>query len=175
MKISVNISKQNSSSFTLLLLTFSFILLYSYVVFYSPAKEAVLAADLEIHEDDLAVIKWIDENLPRNSRILTDHYFQPYFTGITGRKPLFSITTERQFYQIWDVYPVNVYIGGTDPLKVDVDYIVVSPWCYTTWSFVGKEYFDQHEGLVNIHEFFLPSWHHSTLHPPYYAVYEVLK
>lgn len=175
MKIRVSISKQNSRSLTMLFLMFSFVLLYSYVVFYSPAKEAVLAADLEIYDDDLTVIKWIDENIPKNSKILTDQYFQPYFVGITGREPLFRITTEKRFYEIWDVFPVSIYVGRTDPLKADVDYIVVSPWCYTTWSFVGKEYFDQHEGLANIYESYLPSWHHPTRYTPYYAVYEVLK
>jgi len=173
-KIRVGISKRNSSNFTLLFLMFSFIFLYSYVVFYSPAKEAVLAADLELQADDLVAIKWIDENIPRNSTILMDQYFQPFFVAITGRNPLFSITSREPFWMIWDVYPVNVYIGQSDPLEVDVDYVVVSRFCFTTSSFVGKEYFDQHEGLVNIFELHY-SHYVPTLRTPYYAVYEVIK
>lgn len=170
-KIRVGISKRSYSSFTLLFLMFSFVFLYSYLVFYSPAKEAVLAAELMIHDDDLAVIEWIDENIPRNSRILMDHYFQLFFGGITGRTPLFSITSEKPYWELWDVYPVSVYIGRTDPLEVDVDYIVVSRWCYTTWSFVGKEYFDQHENLTRIYEHTFIKYDTTVT----YAVYEVIR
>jgi len=157
-KIRVGISKRNSSGVTLLFLTFSFMFLYSYLVFYSPAKEKVLAAPVHIHEDDLIAIRWIDENIPRNSKILMDQYIQFLFTGITGRKHLFSITSEKRLYQLWDTYPVNVYIGQTDPLKVDVDYFMISHW-----SFMGKQYFDQHDNLTRIYEY------------GEYAVYEVKK
>ena len=157
-KIKVGISKRSSSGFTLLFLTFSFIFLYSYLVFYSPAKEAVVATPV-VGEDDLIAIRWMDENIPRNSKILTDQYLEFFFTGITARNHLFSITAEKPLYEIWDVYPVNVYIGLTDPLEVDVDYIVISPWSFT-W---GKKYFDQHENITQIHEY------------GEYVVYEVIK
>lgn len=170
-KIRVGISKQSSGSFALLFLTFSFVFLYSYLVFYSPAKEAVLAAELMIYEDDLAAIKWIDENIPKNSKILMDQYFQFFFVGITERKPLFDIVAGKPKYMLWDVYPVNVYIGRTDPIEVDVDYIVVSPWCYTNWIFVGKEYFDQHENLTRIYEHNFTRYDTTVT----YAVYEAIK
>jgi len=173
-RIRVGLSKQSTSNLTLLLLTFSFTFLYSYLVFYSPAQKAVLAADLEIHEDDLTMIQWIDENVPRNSRILMDHYFQFFFVSITGREPLFSITSYQRQWEVWNVYPVNVYIGQSDPLEVDVDYVVISPFCFTTTPFVGKEYFDQHEGLVNIYELKV-SHYVPTQRTPYYAIYEVTK
>jgi hypothetical protein len=165
-KIRLGISKWSSSGFALLFLTFSLFLLCSYVVFYSPAKDAVLAAPWHIGEDDLIAIRWIDENIPRNSKILMDQYLQLFFTGITGRNPSFSITIDRPFYQRWHVYPVNVYIEQTDPLKVDVDYFVISPW-----SFSGKEYFDQHENLTRIYE-------HNVIKSDTnvaYAVYEVIR
>jgi len=173
-KVKVGLSKRSSSSLALLLLTFSFLFLYSYIVFFSPARGAVLAADLEIHEDDLTMIQWLDENIPRDRKILMDQYFQFFFVTITGREPLFSITSEESLWQLWNVYPVNVYIGQSDPLEVDVDYIVISPFCFTTTPFVGKEYFDQHEGLVNIHELKV-SHYVPTQRTPYYAVYEVTR
>jgi len=171
-RIGVGLSKQSSSGLALLVLTFSFIFLYSYVVFFSPARGAVLAADLEIHEDDLAMIRWINENIPRDRKILMDQYFQFFFVSITGREPLFSITSEKPLWQLWNIYPVNVYIGQSDPLEVDVDYVVISPFCFTTTPFIGKEYFDQHEGLVNIHELKV-SHYVPTQRTPYYAIYEV--
>jgi len=159
-KIRASISKWSHSGFTLLLLTFSFFFLYSYLVFYSPAREAVLdTSALHIYEDDLIAIRWIDENIPRNSRLLTDQYLQRLFAGITGRKPLFSITGEKRAWQIWDIYPVNVYRGQTDPLEVDVDYFVLSPWSFA----MGKKYFDQDENMTQIYEY------------GEYAVYEVKK
>jgi len=166
-KIRLGISKWSSSGSALLFLTFSFFLLYSYVVFYSPATDAVLAAPLHIHEDDLIAIRWIDENVPRNSKILTDQYLQLFFTGITGRKPLFIIFSEKRLFQIWDIYPVNVYDGQVDPLEVDVDYFVLSPWSFTR----SKEYFDQHENLTRIYEHGFIKGDTNVA----YAVYEVIR
>ena len=166
-KIRVDISKRGSSGFTLLFLTFSFMFLYSYSIFYSPAKDAVLLAPLHIHEDDAIAIRWIDENIPRNSKILTDQYLQVIFTGITGRKPIFTIFSQKRFFQLWDIYPVNVYDGQVDPLEVNVDYFVISPWSFTK----GKEYFDQHENLTQIYEHsFIKGDTNAT-----YAVYEVIR
>lgn len=159
-KIGVSISKRSPPGFTLLFLTFSFIFLYSYLVFYSPAREVILdTGALHIYEDDLIAIRWIDENIPRNSKILTDHYLQYLFAGITGREPLFSIFTEKRSSQMWDIYPVNVYRGQIDPLEVDVDYFVLSRWSFIN----GKKYFDQHENITQIFEY------------GEYAVYEVEK
>ena len=166
-KIRVSVSKRTSSGFALLFLTFSFTFLYAYLVFYSPAKEAVLAAPLHIGENDLIAIRWIDENIPRDSKILMDQYLEFFFTGITGRNPLFSITSGRPFYTIWDIYPVNVYIGQTDPLKVDVNYVAVSPWSFTR----GEKYFDQHENLTRIYEYSFTK-HDTNVK---YAVYEVIR
>ncbi len=166
-KIRVGISKPGPSGFILLFLTFSFTFLYGYIVFYSPANEAVLdTGALHIYEDDLIAIRWIDENIPRNSRILMDQYLQIFFTGITGRKPLFSISSEKPFWMIWDVYPLSVYKGQTDPLKVDVGYIVVSPW-----STGSTEYFNQHANLTRVFEHSFIRYETNVS----YAVYEVIK
>lgn len=164
-KIRIGTSTPNPGGFLLLLLTFSFTFLYGYIVFYSPAKDAILdTGALHIYEDDLIAIRWIDENTPRDSKILMDQYLQLFFTGITGRKPLYSIATEKRLWQIWDVYPINVYKGQTDPLDVGVDYIVISPW-----STGGIEYLDQHANLTRSFE------HGFIRHDTnvVYAVYEV--
>lgn len=168
-KIKVAMSKGKLSGLTLSLLMLSYILLCTYLVFYSPAREAVLSAELLIGQDDLVALNWIDENTPRDSKILMDPYLQTFFAGIKGRSPLYSLTADKSFSELWGIYPVNVYIGETDPLKVDVDFIVISRWCYTTWYFVGKEYFDRHEGLKQLYEY------QGSLPRGLYAVYQVTK
>lgn len=168
-KIRILLSRQRIGRLTLLLLVLCYIVAASYILLYSPARQAVLDAELYLTYEDLAVIKWIESNIPKNAKILMDQYFQFFFTGVTGRQRLFSITSDKPIYQVWDVYPANVYIGQTDPLKVDVDYIVISRWCYTTWSFVGKEYFDRQEGLKEIYEY------RGSFAYGLYAVYQVTK
>jgi len=161
-KIKIGVSRQ-IGRVALLFLLFSYIGVTTYLLFYSPARQAVLDAELYLNHDDLLVIEWIDNNIPRNAKILMDQYLQFYFTGVTGRQRQFSITSDKALHEMWDIYPVNVFIGRTDLLKVDVNYIVVSRWCYTTWSFVGKQYFDQHNNLVRIYE-------HSQ-----YAIYQIVR
>ena len=162
-RIRLVFSKTVKNTSTLLLVLLCSSLLCAYLILYSPAKQAVLEAELYIDEDDLKVIEWIDKNIPENSTILMDQYLQFFLTGITGRTPLYSITTGKPLYEIWDVYPVDVYLGQTNPLEVNAEYIVVSRWCYTTWDFVGKSYFDQHTNLTRIFE------------RGYYAVYELVR
>ena len=159
--------------FTLLLITWLYVIFYSYIVFYSPARSAVLAAELNIKENDLIAIKEIDERLPKDSKVLMDQYLQFFFTGITGRNRFFDTKTTLPFYKQWSIYPLNVFIGRIDPSEVDFDYIVISPWCYTTGSFVGKEYFDKHESLVCIYEYAIERGPYAV-HTGFYAVYKVI-
>lgn len=168
-KIRILLSRQRIGRLGLLILLLCYIAATSYILLYSPVRRAMPDSEIYLTYEDVAVIRWINDNVPKEAKILMDQYLQFYFTGITGRPRLFSITSEKPIYAVWNVFPVNVYIGQTDPLKADVDYIVISRWCYTTWSFVGKEYFDQHEGLKEIYEYQGSS--------PFslYAVYQVTK
>jgi len=151
-KMQLKLSKTLSRS-ALIGLMLCYVVFTTYLLAYSPAQEAVLDAELYLNSDDLTAIRWIEANVPRNSNILMDQYLQIFFAGVTGRSKSYSITAERPLYRVWDVYPVSVYIGLTDPLKVNVDYLVISPWCYTTWDFVGKTYFDQNSNLTMIFEY----------------------
>jgi hypothetical protein len=151
-----------------------FVLLYSFVVFFSPAQTAVLSAELEIREQDMLAIREIDRLVPRESKVLTDHYLQVFFTGITGRNPLYSLSDTISYSSQWSLYPLNVYIGVTDPTAVGVDYVVISPWCYTTSSFVGKTYFDEHEDLVQIYQLRVEKGQGAS-YTGYYAVYRVIR
>jgi hypothetical protein len=151
-----------------------FILLYTFIVFFSPAQSAVLSSELEIREQDMIAIKEIDRLVPRNSKVLTDHYLQFFFTGITGRNPLYSISETIPYPDQWAVYPLNVYGGVTDPVDAGLDYVVISPWCYTTGQFAGKTYFDQHEDLVQIYELYVEKGPTAS-YTGYYAVYRVIR
>jgi hypothetical protein len=166
-KMRISLSRKKIGSVALLILVLCYIGATSYILLYSPARRAIPDAEVYLTYEDVAVIRWIDNSIPRDAKILMDQYLQFYFTGVTGRPRLFSITSEKPIYDVWNVYPVDVYIGRTDPLNTDVDYIVISRWCYTTWSFVGKEYFDQHEGLKKIYEY------QGSLPFGLYAVYQV--
>jgi hypothetical protein len=168
-KIRILLSRRRIGRLSLLILLLCYIVATSYILLYSPVRRAMPDTEIYLTYDDVTVIRWIDDNIPKGAKILMDQYLQFYFTGITGRPRLFTITSEKPIYNIWNVYPVNVYIGRTDPLNADVDYIVISRWCYTTWSFVGKEYFDQHEGLKKIYEY------QGSLPFGLYAVYQVTK
>ena len=159
---------------TLMLVFWLYISLYSYIVFYSPAKNAVLAAELEIKENDLIALKEIDQRVPKDSKVLMDQYLQLFFRGITGRNPLYILPGTVSYYSRWSLYPVNVYIGRTDPSSIDVDYIVISPWCYTTSNFVGKQYFDKNENLARIYEYAVESGPQAA-YTGFYAVYKVIK
>jgi Family of unknown function (DUF6541) len=151
-----------------------FILLYTFIVFFSPAQSAVLSAELEIREQDMTAIKEIDRLVPRDSKVLIDHYLQFFFTGITGRNPLYSISETISYPDQWAVYPLNVYGGVTDPVDAGLDYVVISPWCYTTSQFAGKAYFDQHEDLVQIYELYVERGLTAS-YTGYYAVYRVIR
>lgn len=168
-RIRILLSKRRIGRLGLLILLLCYIVATSYILFYSPVRRAMPDTEIYLTYDDVTAIRWIDINIPKDAKILMDQYLQFYFTGITGRPRLFTITSEKPIYDVWNVYPVSVYIGRTDPLKTDVDYIVISRWCYTTWSFVGKEYFDQHEGLKKIYEY------QGSLPFGLYAVYQVTK
>jgi len=162
-KIRIVLSRTKISRVALLLIMFCYIVGASYLMFYSPARQSVVDAELYLTHDDVFVMEWMDQNIPRNATILMDQYLQVFFCGITGRQPAFSITSGKAIYEIWDIYPVNVYIGQTDASKTGFDYVVISPWTYTTWHFVGKKYFDENQNLLEIFE-------HQK-----YAVYKVLK
>jgi hypothetical protein len=159
---------------TLIVAVWVFVLLYSFIVFFSPAQSAVLSAELEIREQDMIAIKEIDSLVPRDSKVLIDHYLQFFFTGITGRNPLYSISETIAYPDQWAVYPLNVYTGVTDPVAAGLDYVVISPWCYTTSQFVGKAYFDEQEDLVQIYELRVERGP-SASYTGYYAVYRVIR
>jgi len=151
-----------------------FILFYSFIVFFSPAQSAVLSAELEIREQDLIAIKEIDRLVPRDSKVLIDHYLQFFFTGITGRNPLYSISETISYPDQWAIYPLDVYAGVTDPVAAGLDYIVISPWCYTTSQFIGKAYFDEYEDLVQIYQLHVERGPTAS-YTGYYAVYRVIR
>lgn len=151
-----------------------YLLSYSFIVFYSPAKDAVMGADLEIRTDDVIAMKEMDAILPKNARILMDQYLQVFFTGITGRNRLYSISSSINYWEQWSRAPLDVYIGRRDPISLDVDYIVISPWCYTTSSFVGKGFFDEHKSLTEIYERVVEKGPEAA-YTGIYAIYKVIR
>jgi hypothetical protein len=155
-----------------LMLTIVFyVLSYSFIVFYSPARDAMLNADLEIKEDDVISMKEIDGILPKDSKVLMDQYLQVFFTGITGRNRFYSFSSSINYWDQWSLSPLDVYLGRADPSSLDVDYVVISPWCYTTSKFVGKYFFDQNENLTMIYEHVVEKG--SAAYSGTYAVYKV--
>ncbi len=159
--------------FTLMLIMWLYIGFYSYIVFFSPSRNAVLAAERNVRENDLIAIQAIDEMVPKGGKVLMDHYLQIFFTGVTGRSPLYSISQTIPYYAQWSLYPLNVYVGQTDPSDIGVDYIVISPWCSTTIGFVGKGFFDEHENLLPIYEFSVERGSEAA-YSGVYAVYKVI-
>lgn len=159
--------------FTLMLIISIYIAFYPYIVFFSPTKNAVLAAERNVRENDLIAIKEIDKIVPKDSKVLMDQYLQFFFTGITGRNPLYSLPAI-DCYQQWPYYPVNIYIGRANISTISVDYVVISPWCYTTSAFVGKQYFDQNANLTLIYELSVERGPQAA-YTGFYAVYKVLR
>lgn len=159
---------------SLMLVFWVYIAFYSYIVFFSPSQSAVLTAEREVRENDMIAIRAMDGMLPKNSKVLMDPYVQFFFTGITGRNPLYSLPITTPYYSQWPLYPVNVYVGTTDPLTLDVDYVMISPWCYTTSLFAGKKYFDDNESLLRIYQYAVERGPYAA-YTGFYALYKVIR
>jgi hypothetical protein len=143
--------------FTLMLIISIYIAFYPYIVFFSPTKDAVLAAERNVRENDLIAIKDIDKIVPKDSKVL-----------------MYSLPETIDFYQQWSYYPVNIYIGRANISTISVDYVVISPWCYTTSAFVGKQYFDQNANLTLLYELSVERGSQAA-YTGFYAVYKVLR